>query len=185
MTKIKATKLSDIPERVSKSFWPRVQKTDDCWIWTGNKNSHGYGLIEWFNGVKRKGGVRNSVLAHRYSYVLHKEDILENVCVCHACDNRFCVNPDHLWIGKHIENMIDCSKKLRFWNSAQLDVISKVRQLHTNGLERKEIAKQLGISYYIVGGIISKRFYKYVTTPADPNHAAALRAAVERIANEK
>jgi hypothetical protein len=86
------------------SFWNKVNKTDKCWIWTGSKNSGGYGYTV-FNG--KKWG------AHRLSYKLSYGDFNTSLDVCHHCDNPACVRPDHLWIGTRKENMQDCVKKGR------------------------------------------------------------------------
>ena len=75
-----------------------------CWLWEANTNAGGYGTI----GYKGK-----IVKAHRLSYILHNGDIPDGLHVLHKCDVRCCVNPDHLFVGTHLDNMRDCSKKGR------------------------------------------------------------------------
>jgi hypothetical protein len=86
-------------------FWAKVQKTSDCWLWTGGKSS-GYGVL-----TKPKNA--GKVYAHRYSYELHFGPFDPTLLVCHTCDNPFCVRPDHLFLGDQTANMRDMTSKGR------------------------------------------------------------------------
>lgn len=68
-------------------FWPKVQKTDGCWLWIAAADNHGYGKF----GVAGK-----LMLAHRFSYELQRGTIPEGLTLDHLCRNPRCVNPDHL-----------------------------------------------------------------------------------------
>lgn len=74
----------------SERFWEKVEKTNTCWIWKGAKVL-GYGFFH----VSLNNGVRRSMMAHRYSYLL-KKPIPKGLQLDHLCRNRACVNPDHL-----------------------------------------------------------------------------------------
>lgn len=67
-----------------------------CWLWGGYHNGYGYGRI--YSNHK-------AILAHRFSFEFHKGQLLGDLFVCHTCNNTYCVNPDHLYIGTQKMNM--------------------------------------------------------------------------------
>lgn len=88
---------------VVERFWDRVKKLDNgCWEWTAGSTTQRYGLFE---AGTAKARVRH--MAHRFSYELHKGPIPEGMIVRHKCDNPPCVNPAHLELGTHADNVRD------------------------------------------------------------------------------
>jgi len=80
-------------------FLAKVTKTDKCWLWNAaGSNSEGYGVF-WLNGKDES--------AHKASYLLFKGEISKGLVVRHMCDNRKCVNPDHLILGTYSDNALD------------------------------------------------------------------------------
>ena len=86
-------------------FWQNVQKTDGCWLWTGNGHPNGYGRFK-ING--------HTVTVTHFSWKLHHgTPIPPGMLVCHTCDNPQCVRPDHLFLGTRSDNAQDASAKGR------------------------------------------------------------------------
>lgn len=100
------------PER----FWEKVDKSNDCWLWTARRNRSGYGEV----GVP---GDRTR-LAHRVAWSLLRGEIPPGLAVLHACDTPACVNPDHLRLGTHSDNMADMVARGRQLRGASRSVVA-------------------------------------------------------------
>lgn len=139
-----ANKITSASER----FWSKVKKGPDCWEWTGAKYYNGYGQF-----YKRP----NKITAHRYSYELKYGEAPKELKVCHKCDNRSCVNPEHLFLGTQKDNIQDMIKKGRRVHSPRIGeangmakiTLEQVKQIRKTYKKEKISAKNLGLKYGI------------------------------------
>ena len=89
-----------------KRFWEKVNKSgvNKCWNWTASCDGKGYGQFS-LNGKNHR--------AHRIAWEFCEGKIPDKLFVCHKCDNKKCVNPDHLFLGTALSNVQDMDKKGR------------------------------------------------------------------------
>jgi hypothetical protein len=151
---------------VAERFWRYVEKTDGCWLWTGCLNRTGYGVITVRAGLH--------IEAHRLSWEIHRGPIPEGLEVCHHCpagDRPNCVNPDHLWLGTHEDNMRDRSTKGR-WRRLGLqnsgepldeETARRVREARSGGQSERAVARAFGLSRWAVRVICEGRTWRVVT----------------------
>jgi len=115
--------------------------TGGCWNWTGSINFHGYG---------QKMIAKKNFRAHRIFYQKYKGRIPAGLCVLHKCDNKKCVNPEHLFLGTDQDNATDCIRKGRTARGSKQHVsklnASQVLQIRKDRRPQKLIAKAYGVT---------------------------------------
>lgn len=148
---------------IEQRFWDKVDRRSnkECWNWKASIFTNGYGQF-------RKG--KHKIVAHKFSWELHRNLIPDGLCVLHTCDNRKCVNPNHLFLGTHQDNMDDKVKKNRQSRLNGIDngksklteqQIIEIRKKHKI-LTYKQIAIKYDISLKQVYNILKYKQWKHL-----------------------
>ena len=155
-----------IEERFHRQYIP--EPNTGCWLWAGPVSRLGYGSIR----TKAPGSMER---AHRLSYKLYHGDIGLGLFVCHRCDVRCCVNPDHLFLGTRQENMDDMVRKGRGnsprgegTNTAKLiaDDALRIYAMRGTGVTATQLARKYGVSRHTINNIWRRRTWLSVL-PSD------------------
>ena len=126
-----------------------------CWIWQG-ACCNGYGKL-------RLGPNGKPVACHRLMYEHVHGPIPPGGVVMHKCDNRRCVNPDHLSVGTQKENIRDMHKKGRCGrNVLTVDEVREIRRLHATGIGIARLAAMHDVGNYTIQSILSGRTWSWV-----------------------
>ena len=138
----------------------KVNNETGCWEWMACKGRHGYGHLRY------KGPV---VLAHRLSYTMWRGPIPKGKCVLHHCDNRGCVNPQHLFVGTREDNMRDAMAKgriargeLHVHSVLNEDDVRDIRRRLANAETQVSIARDYGVCGNAIWSIARGRTWKHV-----------------------
>lgn len=170
---------SSVRDSDVQCFWKHVNKegVGGCWLWTASLNHNGYGrgYVRWC-----------SCRAHRLSWRIHNGPIPAGLFVLHNCpggDNRACVNPAHLWLGTHQQNMADMVAKGTTnkgrkipsagrggeeHNQAKLTwkKVRLIRSLYATGKYlQRQLAERFDVKNTTISYIITQRLWK----GGDPN----------------
>lgn len=148
------------------SFWNNVAITADdtkCWLWLGGVGARGYGMKWWIDRNTR---------AHRVAWMIPDYFIPSNMEVCHTCDNPLCVNPKHLFLGTHAENMKDRDSKGRGIMPPRIgehngmskltnENINEIRERYAlGGVTQQELATEYGVARSNISLIFHYRTWK-------------------------
>jgi len=148
-----------LTEKQSQRFWSKakVGRKNKCWNWKASKTNDGYGRIQ----VNKE-----NWLAHRLSWTIHNGRIPKGMHVLHKCDNPACINPSHLFLGSHLDNMRDKTKKGRGAKGekhgrSKLTKEQAIKIFYDTDLQ-KNIAKKHGINSVTVSLIKSRKRWKHI-----------------------
>lgn len=148
----------------AQRFWEKVSFPviqENCWEWTAGKNPDGYAVFRGL-GERRAG---------RAAWKLVNGDIPSGKLVCHRCDNPGCVNPNHLFLGSPLDNMLDKTRKKRNnppvgerAGRAKLTTsqVLEIRARHAKGDVQRHIAKDFGVGFKAINKIVFRQRWKHV-----------------------
>lgn len=153
-------------DKLTARFMEKVDKSGDCWEWTATKHYKGYGEFQTCTCNRHGKGDK----AHRVSYMLHNKELPEGLCVMHKCDNRGCVNPEHLQAGTNQDNIDDRNKKGRQATGAKgnhgtskltQEIVDEIRARYAaGGVTQTALATEYGLSNRHVSGIVRYEVWK-------------------------
>jgi hypothetical protein len=143
------------PKPMIERFWPKVNKTESCWLWLGAKDLDGYGFI------KRRDGAQ--IRAHRFIYENENNcSLLRGTQIMHKCDNPSCVNPHHLMMGTNQDNMDDMIRKGRK-GLAKLTP-EQVIQIYRSAESNKNLSKKYNVGINNIMAIKRRAKWKSLTS---------------------
>jgi hypothetical protein len=160
---------SAIVDRITPSLfetWCIPEPNSGCWLWLHNM-TRGYGRMLW----RSPDGAKRYAKAHRVAWELYQGPIPDGLVACHRCDNRACVNPDHLFLGTIADNNEDkrrkgrarCGKGERHWNvRLSAEVVREIRELAANGVSHADLRERFGLQSAHVSRIVRRGIWRSV-----------------------
>jgi hypothetical protein len=138
-----------LAERFDRHWMP--EPNSGCWLWLSVVTRHGYGTI--------RDDTRRVRLAHRVSYHLARGTIPDGMHVCHRCDVRSCVNPDHLFLGANADNQRDKTLK----NRAGVKLTpARVMHIRADRRRLKDVAADHGVAPCTVSEVRRRKTWSHM-----------------------
>lgn len=134
---------------------------DCCWIWLGS-SKRGKGYAGFWLGDK-------NIKASRFSFYIYNGFLYNQVC--HTCDNRLCVNPEHLFLGSNQDNVTDKMNKNRYkilsgeLNGAAIltqEKVKQIRELKLKGITITDLSKLFGVKQSTIYSVVNKNRWKHL-----------------------
>lgn len=140
----------------------RVERLPEvgCWIWMGATTNAGYGKISVLGKLQ---------LAHRAAYLAASGEIDDSLMVCHVCDVRSCVNPNHLYQGTQLQNVADSINRMKFafgskngQSKLTEENVIEIREMLANGGNILEIAERYKVGHHCIREIKSSKRWSWL-----------------------
>ena len=159
-----------ISDKDTARFWSKVEFASDCWMWTAYRGDDGFGKNK---GYGRYSYSYTQSLAHRFVWVTINGPIPKGLCVLHHCDNPGCVNPEHLFLGTHTDNMADMIAKGRkktcngerhlYAKLTEAGILDMRRRYAKGDIAQRELAVEYGVVQSAISMAINGVNWKRVT----------------------
>jgi HNH endonuclease len=150
---------------VIERFWEKIDRSGrGCWLWKCGKNQDGHGILFW----KFENDRCYNVSPHRLSYEIHFGPIPDGLQVRHACNNPACVNPKHLLLGTHDDNMRDKAaagtvkgEKNPACKITAADVRA-IRKMHAKGSGIKALERRFNVKKSQIHNIVTRKSWGHI-----------------------
>jgi len=159
--------INNYDQSAIKRFWEKVNKGDDdnCWMWLGGKDKKGYGIFYYKKKTLRASWVSYII----NSGMMNKLNDERKQFVLHSCDNSSCVNPKHLRLGTHEENMTDKMIRGNYkgenigTSKLKNEQVLEIRQLYHDGnYTLRQLGKMFNVDKGTIGDIVSGKSWKHL-----------------------
>jgi len=165
--KSKLDQNKSLNDRFKKHVFP--EPNTGCWLWAGSMTQYGYGDMTY--SIPNENGkiIEKHLFAHRYSYLIHKGDP-KDLFVCHTCDVRCCVNPDHLFLGTRQDNNNDKILKGRGAKGENVGTarlkeyqVIEIHQKYKQGISISVLSSDYSIGKHAIYSIIKGKSWTYLS----------------------
>jgi len=146
-----------------EKFWNHIIKVGTCWLWIGATYPNGYGRVRY------KGKMCQT---HRLAYEFEYGLIPDGMLICHQCDNRLCINPNHLFLGTYLDNNQDMIKKGRgIYFKGEQSGNHKLTEKYVNEIRKKymsdnytqrQLVKEYDVSSHAISCIVRYKTWKHI-----------------------
>ena len=143
------------PQQRLEAKFVKSNDPKGCWIWFGAQRGVGYGAIK-ING--------RVIDAHRAAYEIYKGPVPKGALILHTCDNRACVNPDHLVIGDHSQNQRDAMNRagVKPWRATRTTPLTsqEIAQIHSDyagGVSERQLTRKYNVAATSLKRLLAKQ----------------------------